>query len=366
MKVYIGFFVVAIAAGTAAAQDTTAPAPPTHPTPPVAVRLATPFTPFTMFGGMATALKNAPFSADEVNESVQVLADGNRIVHNSTGKMYRNTEGRIRRESKGGNAGSFGMSYSIAPSVSIVDPVIRQKYELDSVLKTATIYDMNRGNRIAIAPQANGADLKATEATLAKLRAEGKLTGVTDAKAAEELIIKLKAEGSLDNVQIIAGGQGIKTGIVNGIGVALDAYAASFGAAAKSRYETKSEDLGTRDFDGVTAEGTRRTTIIPADAIGNERPIEVVYERWYSKELGVVVYSKTTDPRTGEQTYKLTNLVRSEPDPSLFAVPTEYKKVGQQGATYRATTVRAEGAKTSTAPRATVAPAKATTGVGRP
>ncbi len=363
MKVYIGFFVVAIAAGTAAAQDTTAPAPPTHPTPPVAVRLA---TPFTMFAGMATAQKNAPFSADEVNESVQVLADGNRIVHNSTGKMYRNSEGRIRRESKGGNGGSFGMSYFFAPSVSIVDPVIRQKYELDSVLKTATIYDMNGGNRVAIAPSANGFDLKTTEATLEKLRAEGKLTGVHDAKATQELIAELKAEGRLDNVQIIAGGQGIKTGIVNGIGSTLDAYAAGFGGAAKSRYETKSEDLGTRDFEGVAAEGTRRTTTIPADAIGNERPIEVVYERWYSKELGVVVYSKTTDPRTGEQTYKLTNILRSEPDPSLFAVPTEYKKVGQQGATYRATTVRAEGAKTAASPRTTATPAKATTGVGRP
>jgi hypothetical protein len=102
-----------------------------------------------------------------------------------------------------------------------------------------------------------------------------------------------------------------------------------------SRYETKSENLGSRDFDGVSAEGTRRVTTIPAGAIGNELPIETVYERWYSKELGMVVYSKNSDPRFGEQTYKLTNITRAEPDSSLFSVPTEYRKISEAGSVYR-------------------------------
>ena len=96
--------------------------------------------------------------------------------------------------------------------------------------------------------------------------------------------------------------------------------------------ETKTEDLGTRDFDGVQAEGTRRVTTIPAGAIGNERPIETVYERWYSKELQMVVMSKHSDPRFGEQTYRLTNIVRAEPDPSLFSVPSGYKVVSENAA----------------------------------
>ena len=101
-----------------------------------------------------------------------------------------------------------------------------------------------------------------------------------------------------------------------------------------SKYDVKTEELGTRDFEGVSAQGTRKTTTIPADAIGNERPIEIVYERWFSKELGLVVYSKNTDPRFGEQIYKLTNIVRAEPDPSLFALPVK-KATGEPATVYR-------------------------------
>ena len=61
---------------------------------------------------------------------------------------------------------------------------------------------------------------------------------------------------------------------------------------------------------------------------------EIVYGRWFSKELGLVVYSKNTDPRFGEQTYKLTNIVRAEPDPSLFAVPAK-KLTGEPSTVYR-------------------------------
>jgi hypothetical protein len=115
-------------------------------------------------------------------------------------------------------------------------------------------------------------------------------------------------------------------------------YAPSVGS---SRYETRSEDLGTRDFEGVSAEGTRKITTIPAGAIGNERPIEITYERWFSKELGFAVYSKNNDPRFGEQIYKLTNLVRTEPDPSLFSLPTGYKVLTEPSSAYRISGTRA-------------------------
>jgi hypothetical protein len=108
-----------------------------------------------------------------------------------------------------------------------------------------------------------------------------------------------------------------------------------FGAGHHSDYESRTEELGSRDFEGVTADGKRTVTTIPADAIGNERPIEISYERWYSNDLELVVYSKHSDPRFGEQTYKLTNLVRSEPDPSLFSLPEGYKLLTEPDAVYR-------------------------------
>jgi hypothetical protein len=101
----------------------------------------------------------------------------------------------------------------------------------------------------------------------------------------------------------------------------------SFGSAQNGKWETRTEELGVQNIEGVDAEGSRTITTIPAGAIGNERPIEIIYEKWYSKELQLVVMSKHSDPRFGEQTYLLKNIIRSEPDPSLFSLPTGYKLI---------------------------------------
>jgi hypothetical protein len=87
--------------------------------------------------------------------------------------------------------------------------------------------------------------------------------------------------------------------------------------------ETRS--LGTRDFNGIKADGTQVTHTIPAGAIGNEKPIQIVNERWFSPELQLVVYSRTSDPRVGETVYRLENLKRGEPAADLFKVPADYK-----------------------------------------
>ena len=86
----------------------------------------------------------------------------------------------------------------------------------------------------------------------------------------------------------------------------------------------KVESLGTRTIEGVEAEGTRATITIPAGQIGNDRPIEIVSERWFSNALQVVLMSKHSDPRMGDSVYRLTNIKRSEPDASLFKVPSDY------------------------------------------
>src|SRR6185295_11405891 len=86
----------------------------------------------------------------------------------------------------------------------------------------------------------------------------------------------------------------------------------------------KTESLGKQMFEGVEAEGTRSTLTIPAGQIGNDRPIEIVSERWYSSALDLVVFSKHSDPRMGEHIYRLTNINRAEPARSLFEVPADY------------------------------------------
>jgi len=91
-----------------------------------------------------------------------------------------------------------------------------------------------------------------------------------------------------------------------------------------SSSKANTESLGTQTIEGLQVEGTRSTITIPAGQIGNDQPIEIVSERWYSPELQVVVLSKHNDPRMGEHTYRLTNINRAEPSQSLFQLPSDY------------------------------------------
>lgn len=86
----------------------------------------------------------------------------------------------------------------------------------------------------------------------------------------------------------------------------------------------KKESLGTQMINGVSAEGTRITRTIAAGQIGNNKPIQIAFERWYSPDLQVVVKSTRTDPRFGTTTYTLTNVQRAEPAAALFTVPSDY------------------------------------------
>lgn len=83
-------------------------------------------------------------------------------------------------------------------------------------------------------------------------------------------------------------------------------------------------DLGTQTINGVSAQGTRYTRTIPAGVIGNEKPIEVVTEVWYSPDLQLNVEKKHSDPRNGDTVTQLTDIQRQEPDATLFQVPSDY------------------------------------------
>ncbi len=88
--------------------------------------------------------------------------------------------------------------------------------------------------------------------------------------------------------------------------------------------QTTTESLGVKAIEGVTAEGTRLTRTIPAGAAGNANPIIITTERWYSPDLQLTVLETRSDPRFGTSTFQLSNIVRSEPDPTVFAIPSDY------------------------------------------
>lgn len=341
MKIFVGTLILAAAGVTAYAQEQRVLTPPAPPLPAAKVLAE-------LAASSSGAVKNAPFSAEAISESVQTLADGNRIVQNSTTKLYRNSEGRTRRETVGGSGGSLGtgFSFSYGPGVTILDPVGGNRYLLDEKLKIAEQMTLTTATVLPqLKLQAATALTDEQRAAVEKLRAEGgsRAPMTDDQKAAmEKLTVEMKAMAPM--AVVTADGARTLGGVSTG-GFSV------FAPQARTRYETKTEQLGTQNIEGVDCEGTRTTTTIPAGAVGNDRPIETVYEKWYSKELQLVVMSKHTDPRIGEQTYRLTNIVRSEPDPSLFSLPTGYRVIGEPHGTFRVSP-KAEAEKTATAAKA--------------
>lgn len=267
-----------------------------------------------------SVVKGEPYSAEAISESVQVLADGNRISRSNTTRMFRDSEGRTRREGASSSGGSgFSTHVATAPvatasgsdfftfsgfgfqeTISIFDPVSNVRYSLNPTAKTARRSKAHFG-------LVDGAFFG---------------TAQTIAPAVKAQIETLSANAATARAVVTNGAKDSHVVVLPGLS------AVSIGGNGTSR-AGKTESLGTRDIEGVQADGTRSITTIPVGAIGNERPIEIVYERWYSKELQLMVYSKHTDPRFGEQTYRLTNINRSEPDRSLFVPPADYKIISE-------------------------------------
>jgi len=244
-------------------------------------------------------IKGAPYSADAVNENTQTLADGNRISSKSTFATYRDSEGRTRREMSLPPIGALATAGDTPTFITINDPVAGVSYHLDTKTKTARKL-----------PQMSGA----VSFGVAGSFAGGVLAGDPPVAMART---RVQADGK--------GQETFEAAVPPpAAGVAIRATNPAIQIRMRNGDTPKSESLGKQTIDGVEVEGTRSIVTIPAGQIGNEREIQIVNERWYSPELQTVVMSKHVDPRVGEAIYKLTNIKRSDPHPSLFQVPPDY------------------------------------------
>ncbi len=219
-------------------------------------------------------VKGAPYSAETITETTQTLADGNRIARKNTSLLYRDSEGRTRRELSLGTLGPWAASGESRRLISINDPVAGVHYALDPGSKTARKMTLPKGAMAGAA--------FAVEALPAPPGGEGLHTIV------EDVVVKARSRrGEKDP-------------------------------------NTRTESLGKRMIEGVQAEGTRTTRTIAAGDVGNDRSIDIVSERWFSPDLQTVVMSRRSDPRSGETVYRLTGINRTEPPASLFEVPSDY------------------------------------------
>lgn len=226
-------------------------------------------------------VKGAPYSAQAVTETTQTLSDGNRIVNTSSATVYRDGEGRTRREQTLRVIGHFSASGEPSKTISINDPVAGVSYVLNP--------------QSHLAHKIQGFRMETTSGgawTTSTAGGEGATFSFSRAATGDVQLKKSAIEAKIRD--------------------------------SKDETGFRKEDLGTQTIEGVSAVGSRTTKTIPAGQIGNERAIEIVDERWYSPELQAMVMTRHADPRSGETVYRLTNINRAEPDRSLFEVPAEY------------------------------------------
>jgi len=190
---------------------------------------------------------NAPFSAEIVIENTRRLFDGSTVTKTSRGAVYRDNEGRTRREQPLENIGGF----SVVGEGNLPQTLV---FINDFPGRTHYFLDLNR---------------------------------------------KLARKNPLPENRPFLPEPESKIG--------------------------KTESLGTKMMEGIAVEGTRTTFEIPAGQIGNDKPIPVTTERWFSPELQVVVYSRHVDPIAGEHIFRLVNIKKTEPSADLFVVPNGFR-----------------------------------------
>lgn len=340
-------------------------------------------------------VKGAPYSAESVTESAQLLADGNRITRTSKASIYRDSEGRTRRDQTLNHIGPWATADEAPQTIFINDPVAGTNYTLHprnrTAQKVSNVFHFRR-------PTEEGEHAPGSETrTQVFMRGESGVVTVSAAPLRASTVGGLsgkaikKVQPTYPPVAKAAGAQGAATVqiVVNETGdvesakatsghpllqqAAVDAArewkfsptkmsgnavkvsgTISFVFALPKEGETPgsttlmrarepgqghqgellpsrvagpkpvTESLGKQFIEGIEAEGTRTTITIQPGAIGNERAINIVSERWYSPELQTVVMSKNSDPRFGETSYRLTNISRTEPARTLFEVPSDY------------------------------------------
>lgn len=316
-KVFVTFATLLLAGTTAFAQtargvviqQTRVQGPPGAPLPPMPDGN---FLFVAAEGFEGKIVKGAPYSGEAVTEHVQVLADGNRIVNRFASVVYRDSEGRTRREQtlKGLN-NMLGSGQEPLQIILINDPVAGVTYSLDTRSRTAI---KSIPFKLELGPKgATGADVEGRRFEF-KIAPPSGNTGtmiVTSPAGAPAPPPEARVQVQrMEQINVASGSAG-------------GSY--TFHRTEPSPKGTKvTQELGKQIVEGVEAEGKRTTITIPAGEMGNERPIEVVTEQWYSPELQLLVMSRVSDPRSGETTYKLSNINRTEPARTLFEVPSDY------------------------------------------
>ncbi|HVW07734.1 MAG TPA: hypothetical protein VHC90_04090 [Bryobacteraceae bacterium] len=268
----------------------------------------------------SSVVTGRPFSATEERKSSQTLGDGTHIETTETNRIFRDEEGRTRTERKDGG-------------ISIYDPIAGFRAELNPSTKTAS-----KTMVLRLALDAKGrqfADLQKQLAEREKQYSENspevkdlqnQLEKITAEQRALPQVKTAIAEPAEYRPRIAEAGQSTsgEPGSERRVAYSLTTADGPTILRVDAGNNGSVESLAPQMINGILSQGTRTTETIPIGKIGNDRPINVVSERWYSNDLQMLIRSTSSDPRFGDSTYQLTNIVQTSPDPSLFQIPGDY------------------------------------------
>ncbi|MES2956783.1 MAG: hypothetical protein V4792_01285 [Pseudomonadota bacterium] len=301
--------------------------------------------------GAARLVKGAPYCADAVHETVQPLLDadgapGNRIVRQNKTRACRDGEGRTRQE----------VERNGRKLVYLRDPVTREAWVLDTERKTArgvsavgehAVWSFNEmadgaawrdyAERMrewarGLAERARSvAGRGASAPTAPPAPPSTTAPGVAAPRDAEIAAIVREAHREAEAAQHDAHVRvlrlpGAAPGVPPAPAVPVPPGVSWTANAFAPRGAGVLSSLGSKEIEGLKANGERTSWTIEAGKVGNDKPIIVLRDVWTSPELMLTVQSRDFDPRRGETNYRLVNVRRGEPDPALMKVPDDYAK----------------------------------------
>lgn len=237
-------------------------------------------------------ITGSPYSAKAVTTSTQTLADGTHIARTIEALVARDSEGRTRREQGMNTVGPWSTNVK-EHIVYIKDPAAQMRYVLQPDAQTAV--KVSLGTVYYTTQSGDGTHIMFS-----------KQEGSSQAEAEARVKVRQATEREIKAAAEAAAREG-KPFIVG-----------------ETERKSQAEDLGEQVIEGVKAQGRREKRTIAVGQIGNDRPIEISSEVWYSPEIKAVVLSKQSDPRVGESEYRLTNISRAEPPRTMFEVPPGY------------------------------------------
>lgn len=288
-------------------------------------------------------VKGAPYCADAVQESVQPLADGNRIVHRQSTRLCRDGEGRTRQEVEHGGHKIVYLRDPVSKENWVLDPARKSARRLgshfapqahdsaawreygDRMREWAKSFREQLHKDVGAAPTPPTPPMPPTPgaapAVPVVITQDERETRDASGKPRKEVQVQvLRIDGSNAPVALpaIPALPPVPPIAPMPPGIVLHTQ---LGAP---RGPGVASPLGSKDIEGVKANGERTTWTIEAGKVGNEKPIVITRDVWTSPELMLTVLSRDADPRVGETTYRLANLKRGEPDAALMRVPADY------------------------------------------